>query len=343
MHSSTSSSEATPRSLWPWHWLFAVAIVVVVVGSWEVFWRAHDFVPSVNDDVGLWARARHRANALGEDAVVLVGSSRMQMDIQRDAFARGTGWPPAIQLAVVRGPSFPVLENLAGDEDFRGIVVCEVNPVLFFADTPRIDRMLDGHFRTFEEYRPGNRVEQWLTMRFQRSFVTRLPDLALPPLRQAWDFGRLPLPTYNAVLSEDRFRFGDYLMLPNLARVNRANARLMAQTTPKVLTPSQFAERLRRVDGFVRLIVARGGKVVFVHLPSSAHVLAYEQRWWKRDRFWDKLVSLGDAAAVHYLDHPTLTGFDPPDGDHLGRDAADLFSERLGRVLVDLAVAPGSR
>lgn len=319
----------------------ALAIVIACVGSWEVFWRAHDFVPSATDDEGLWARARYRADALGGDAVVLVGSSRMQMDIQRDAFARATGWPPAIQLAVVRGPSFPVLENLAGDPSFRGTAICEVNPVLFFADTPRIDHMLDGHIRAFEEFLPGNRVEEWFALHFQQSLVTRLPDLSFAPLRQAWQFGRLPVPSYNAVVSEDRFRYGDYLKVPNLERVNLGNARLMAQTTPRVLSPSQLAERLRRVDALVRAIRARGGEVVFVHLPSSIHVLAYEARWWPRERFWDLLVRATDAPAVHYLDHPSLTGFDPPDGDHLGRDAADLFSERLGHVLVELGVAPG--
>ncbi|MCP4036911.1 MAG: hypothetical protein GY733_08255 [bacterium] len=339
MPSSTSSSDSAP--LWPWSWLVALVLVIVGVATWEVFWRGHDFAASVTDDAGLWARARHRANTQGEDAVVLVGSSRMQMDIQRDAFARTTGWAPAIQLAVVRGPSFPVLENLARDERFRGTVICEINPVLFFAHTPRIDRMLDGHFRTFEELSLGGRIEQWLAMHFQKSFVTRLPELSYAPLRQAWDYGRLPLPSYNAVISQDRFRYGDYLKVPSIKRVNLTNAKLMAQTTPKVLAPSQFARRLRQVGEFVRAIDGRGGNVVFVHLPSSLHVLDYERRWWKREQFWDELVLATDAAAVHYLDHPTLTGFDPPDGDHLGRDAADLFSERLGRVLVELGVAPG--
>jgi hypothetical protein len=323
------------------HWIVALVLLVGVVGSWEAFWRSHDFVPTVSDDPALWARTRERANEQGEDAVVLVGSSRMQMDIQQQAFARTTGWSEALQLAVVRGPSFPVLENLAADERFRGVVICEINPVLFFADTPRIDRMLDGHFAAFEALMPGARVEQRLAMTFQASFVTRLPDLGFAPLRQAWSYGRLPLPGYNSSVSEDRFRYGDYLKVPNLAAANRANARLMRSTTPRVLQPSQLAERLREADAFVRAIEDRGGQVVFVHLPSSLHVLAYEERWWKRADTWDKLVPATDAVAVHYLDHSPLRSFDPPDGDHLGRDAADLFSERLGEVLVSLGVAPG--
>ena len=69
MPSSTSNSETVPRAetwpkaLWPASWLLAIAIVSLCVGSWEVFWRNYDFVPSVTDDAGLWAHARHRGKS----------------------------------------------------------------------------------------------------------------------------------------------------------------------------------------------------------------------------------------------------------------------------------------
>lgn len=343
MPSSISSSELAPRALWPASWLLAFAIVSACIGSWEVFWRSHEFRPSVTDDAGLWALTRHRANMLGEDAVVLVGSSRMQMDLQRDAFARATGWKPALQLAVIRGPSIPVLENLANDREFRGTVICEVYPVLFFAKTPRIDRMLDDYFRAFEELSLGRRIEQRLSMMFQGNFVTRLPDLSFDRLRRAWQIQRIVLPSYNAVISDDRFRYGDYLKIPNLRKVNQLNAQIYSSTAPTLLKPWELARRLRRVDQFVRQIQARGGQVIFVHLPASLHVLDHELRWWKREDTWDKLAQATSASTIHYLDHPRLSHFDPPDGIHLGRDAADIFSQRLGEILVELSLAPGPR
>lgn len=343
MHSSTSSSEPSLRGHWLTSWLLALAIVCACVAGWEIFWRDHDFQPSVTDDASLWSLSRYRANQLGDEAVVLVGSSRMQMDIQRDAFARATGWEPAVQLAVVRGPSVPVLEHLAADPDFRGTVLCEVNAVLFFAHTPNIDHMLDDYFRTFDSMSAGGRVEQRLSMLFQQQFVTRLPDLAYTPLRYAWNAGRAPLPSYNAFISPDRFRYGDYVKVPNLKRVNQLNQRLMRQTTPRVMLASQLAERLRAIHGYVEEIEGRGGRVIFVHLPSSRHVLEYEKRWWKREATWDKLEMATNADMVHYEDYPRLRQFSPPDGDHLGRDAADIFSMELGRILVAAELAPGPR
>jgi hypothetical protein len=321
--------------------MLALAIVVLCVGSWEAFWRDHGFVPAVADDVGLWALARHRANEQGADAVVLVGSSRMQMDIQRDAFARATGWKPAVQLAVVRGSSVPVLENLANDPKFLGTVICEVYPVLFFANTPNIDGMLDGHFRAFEEFSLGRNIEQRLSMQFQRSFATRLPDLAFDRVRQAWGLGRLLRPTYNAYISDERFRYGDYLAIPNLEMLNRASAHLYATTTPKVFSPEELARRLRSVALLVDRIHDRGGKVIFVHLPAALFVLDHEERWWKREATWDKLAKATRASLLHYRDYPRLDAFRPPDGIHLGRAAADVFSLRLGEILVEMSLAPG--
>ena len=343
MPSSTSSSEPGVKSNWGASIALALAIVCACVGGWEIYWRSHGFVPSVTDDAGLWALMRQRANDLGKDAVVLVGSSRMQMDIQRDAFARETGWKPAVQLAVVRGPSVPVLENLANDPAFLGTVVCEVNPVLFFADTPKIDRMLDSYFEAFREWSTGKYVEQRLSMWFQRNFVSRLPDLAFSQLRVAWEHGRLPLPEYNAIISEDRYRYGDYLKFVGLRYANKQIAGFLEETTPKVMSPSVFAERLRRVHSYVAAIKARGGNVIFIHLPSSQHVLEYERRWWKRSEFWDNLAKATDATSIHYEDYPELSKFVPPDGDHLGRVAAQHFSASLGRILVEKGLAPGTR
>ena len=346
MPSSTFNSDPSgPGSEtgtnWRASYVLAFVMVVACVGSWEGYWRDHGFEPSVTDDAGLWGLARHNANVLGEDAVVLVGSSRMQMDVQRDAFAHATGWAPAVQLAVVRGPSVPVLENLANDPGFVGTVICEVNPVLFFADTPNIDHMLDAHFEAFRTFSYGSHVEQRLSMSFQQRFVTRLPDLAYEPLRESWEAGRLPLPSYNAFITEDRYRFGDYDKFGHLRWANKRIARLLRNTIPKVMPPSAFAKRLRHVNALVELIHARGGDVVFIHLPSSNHVLKYEREWWGRSEFWDKLVAATDATTIHYEDDPVLARFSPPDGDHLGRMRAEEFSLRLGELLVKKGVAPG--
>jgi len=348
VHSSTSGSNASscnaePRALWPRNWLVALAVAITLLGAWELFWRVQGFRPSLSDDTRLWAVTRRQANESDGRTVVLVGSSRMQMDIQRESFAQSTGWAPAIQLAVIRGPSIPVLRNLAEDPGFRGIVVCEVNPTLFFGRTPLIDQMLDGYFRAFDDLTLATRAEQALAAGLQGSLVSRLPDLAPGPLRRAWRAGRFPFPGFNATVTTYRYRVGDYRFVPKLARINEKNAALMKKTKPKALTPQAYAARLDEVEQMVAALDERGGGVIFVHLPSSLHVVEYEMRWWKREDYWDKLVARTRALTVHYQDYPSLAQFRPSDGDHLGRRAAVSFSRALGTILVREGIAPGPK
>ena len=337
VRSSTSSS----RSGWMASWLVALVLVVGSLMAWEVFWRSHDFVPSVNDDAGLWAIARKRANALGPDAVVLVGSSRMQMDIHREAFAEVTGWKPAVQLAAVRGTSVPVLRSLAEDPDFRGSVICEVNPVLFFARTPRIDQVLQDYVASYESFTIAKEVEQRLRMLLQRSLVTRLPSLAPEKIWAAIQSKKLPKPGYNAVVTPDRYRYGDYQKFQNLRAANFSNARLAGQARPKRYMGGTLDKRMRTIEKMVEQIRERGGQVVFIHLPTTLHIREKEQQWFTREKWWHVFARKTSALTIHYEDYPQLARFRPPDGEHLGKGAAVLFSRRFGELLVRLSVAPG--
>jgi hypothetical protein len=341
VRSSTSSSESALASLWPVSWLLALALVALCLGGWELYWRGRGFEPSYNDDVELWALARQKANDLGEDAVALVGSSRMQMDIHQKGFARATGWEPAVQLSVVRGASIPILRDLASDPEFRGVALVEVNPVLFFTRTPRIDRVADDYIDAHRDLTFARRFEQRLRMGVQRSMVTRLPALQPAKVWHALLRGREPAPGYNAVITADRFRYGNYRNFPKLAEANMEAAALVANAQPNLQPPGVRARRMENVERWVAAIRARGGDVIFLRLPSSLHVRKNEEQWFPRGEWWDVFAEETSAPAIHYLDHPSLARFDPPDGEHLGEMDAMRFSRALGKVLVGRAIAPG--
>lgn len=337
MRSSPSSSDRS----WIASWWVAVAIVVVVLAAWEVHWRARGFEPSVNDDKDLWAFTRRRASALGEAGVVLVGSSRMQMGIHRDAFAEVTGWEPAVQLAVVRGTSAPVLRSLARDDRFRGTVLCEINPDFFFARTPDLDESMRGYVAHYEGFTRVDGIEQRLRMSVQEQLVARLPALAPAAIWRAIHEQRTPLPGFNTVVTRDRFRYGDYRKVRNLEAVIRSKARMLAAYSPPVLPPPALDARIGALERAAAAIRDRGGEVVYLRLPTAAPVRRHEARWFPRRRFWDRLVVQVNGPAIHYQDYPELSDFRPPDGEHLGADEAVRHSRKLGEILVRLGIAPG--
>lgn len=335
--SSTSSSDR----LWPGTWFAVIAVVLLALVSWELFWRANGFEPSLHDDAMLWARSREQATVQGEDAVVLVGSSRMQMGIHRQTLARATGWPPAIQLAMVRGPSIPVLRHLAADEGFRGTVLCEVSLPLFFGQTEGFVREVEEIVRAYDERTYPQRFEHRLSMLLQGSLVTRLSRLSPTVIRNAIWFGQMPTPRYEGVIAEDRFRYADYAKVQSIPALHRRIRNELAQVEPVPATDAMLEARFAEVEAMRDAIRARGGDVVFVRLPSHAMVLERETKWYPRARYWDRFAAQTDAQWIHYRDDPLLAQILPPDGDHLGVHQARKFSQRLAEILVRRGIAPG--
>ncbi len=318
-----------------------IVLVVLCVVGWESFWRAQDFVPSLSDDAMLWSRARQQATDLGADAVVLVGSSRMQMGIHRETFARATGWAPPVQLALVRGPSVPVLRHLADDEAFRGTVICEISLPLFFGHTEGFVREVERYIEVYEERNLADRFEQRLAMWAQGNLVSRLSRLSPLVIRNAIIFRQMPTPRYEGVIAEDRFRYANYAKVPNIAALHRRISSQLAKSDPLLAPPDMLRDRMAGVEQMVAAIRSRGGDVAFVRLPSAAMVLAREEKWFPRSDWWDVFAQQTRATTIHYRDDPVLAEILPPDGDHLGRFQAVKFSRRLGRLLVERKIGGG--
>ena len=86
MTSSTSSSDSVePR--WGRIWAVAIIIVLIVTGAWELLARHAGIGPALVDNKTLWADTRHQLNQHGEEAIVLIGGSRIQRGVDVDRIA----------------------------------------------------------------------------------------------------------------------------------------------------------------------------------------------------------------------------------------------------------------
>ena len=117
MPSSTSSFErAVPEGNWLRIDLVALLLLVMFIGIVELRLGVRGFRPMRTDSEWSWVAQRARASALGERALVLVGASRMLLDIDLQVLRRETGLEP-VQLAIDDSSFVPVLEDLADDPD----------------------------------------------------------------------------------------------------------------------------------------------------------------------------------------------------------------------------------
>jgi hypothetical protein len=88
-----------------------------------------------------------------------------------------------------------------------------------------------------------------------------------------------------------------------------------------------YDSRAREVERAVRAILARGGRVILLRMPTSGLVLEAEQKRWPRALFWDRVAASTRARTVHFEDWPGLNGFTCPDGSHLDYRDRSAFTE----------------
>ena len=164
MPSSTSSSDAA-GSRWALPLAGGLLIAALCFALLETAVLLLGNEPGVRDGPALWSLMRARADAPG--AIVLVGSSRMQLDIDVAHLAELTG-RPVVQLAI-DGQSFqPVLAGLAADPDFRGTVLVEAIDQNLSAqgDFRRAQSWVDHWHQRGQSW--SARSDAWLALKLQQ-------------------------------------------------------------------------------------------------------------------------------------------------------------------------------
>jgi hypothetical protein len=359
MHSSTSNSEPDPATSWPetyWrrpipsaHWqgvsLLTAVLVLGFLVAWETWWRHEGYEPGYEETPELWAQVRDKSATGSPFEVVLTGSSRIQHDLDLDAWEQDFGGPRPLMLAKVGTNPRPFVTDLANDPDFRGIFVVGVTEGLFFAP---------------DQAPPAFDAIKYLDHYKKRPFTARTDFILSVPIQSA-------LASMNA---ED-LRLGTLLRKEWLRLPNRANAQLMPEFPPYFgrispdrryhmwslcERPGELQDRIRQIwlplfqmgppfggEGLTQLIAsvradvekirARGGQVVFVRFPSTGQLRDIERERWPREAYWDRLIAETGAPGIHFEDYPGLKDFPCPEWSHLSRVDAVTFTRNLIPVL----------
>jgi len=309
-----------------------MSIVVVSVTGWECFWRSRGFVPSLTDDAQLWAAARTQVGRKDKDAVVLLGTSRMQLGLNVGEFARSTGIRP-VQLAMNGELPIVPLRSLVDDPSFSGVIICELSEDWMSPET--VGGKAAEWIQVYEHQTWSSRLEQWLGRLTQDTFVFRLPDLA--PLR-VWHHlleGTAPTPSYVKVLP-DRSILADYTKL-DAADQRRHREEVVRESYARQppWPPAEFRERAHELGELIEPLRARGGAVIFVRFPTSGTLWELQNQRYPRAQYWDVLGPETGAFTIHFKDYPELARFECPDGSHLDYRDAVPFTHALGGLVVD--------
>ncbi|MGB5622478.1 MAG: hypothetical protein WBN65_08295 [Gammaproteobacteria bacterium] len=342
---STSSSEPAQRAepvferpvpmLGRSGWL-ALVFAVLLMGGWENRVRSQGVEPSYRNSDGLWAEQRRRIDQGAGDGWVLSGSSRVLFNVQLAVWERLDGRRP-IQLALEGTSPVTVMEQLADDPDFTGMLLVGVAPDLFFSGYELRRGALDRY--------AGETPAQWFGQQVSLLVEPYLAfynfDYALPVILR-----RQPLRNRDGVkfnlevrklanMERDRnTRMWDRLIRDEdyrkLATRIWAQFMLPVSELPPEVQEEIVESRHTQIDRAVaayETLTARGATVIFVQMPYEGRYVESEQDFAPRALTWEVLIERTGALGLHFADHEEMQGYWLPEWSHMTGDEADRFTE----------------
>lgn len=335
MPSSTSSSEPRriPTGDWRSTWLVALVIAIAMTCGLEHLARTHGQLPSVVDDPVWWSVVRRTIDN-DPRAVAFVGTSRLELAYAARTFAEAAPELRGVQLSINAVPAIGVLEDLANDDEFRGIAVVDIIEWditwgdLYDMAKPYVERA-HALWRA-----PGALINRYLASLAQERLallaVGGRPLLVSVLARRAW-----PPPTW-VVSERDRTSHGSYLRADPVALRSKRDKRL-TNFIEGIPTPEAWLALARGIEPLVQRIRAHGGDVVIVHLPVSGRLAELFDEKYPRKLYWDAFAAGSSAHVIHFRDVPAMANLASPDEMHLDQTDQAAFT----RALVDALRARG--
>jgi hypothetical protein len=324
----------------PWRTMSLVVLVLVILLTclWEWKMRTLELVPGdVSNTFDPWAELRRQIDKRDVPAVIL-GDSRILFDSDLDHIAQLTGVRP-LQLALPGSSGLPILEDIANDSHFKGLVIVGMAETTFF-DTIYTVRRPKEALELSRWESPSKRASYKIQLVISRALAMLDDDYQLStlvfhldpdwrrgvrgPYHDVWKIG---------VMSAD----GQVWMWHRIEDDPRLSAHARAiwheLFPPFPIDDKNINEILTRTKIAVDKIRARGGDVVFVRPPSAPDLRAVEDKHIPRARGWDPLLAYTHAKGIHGDDLPAAQNLSIPEGSHLSHACATVFTDAYIRIL----------
>ena len=322
--------DRCPDKPWGSVWCCAAIVFLGLAASLEGMWRSRGHQPSVADSPRMWSWTRSQVAAEPVNTVVVLGDSRMQLGFDVPT-ARQQLNRSVVQLSIAGGGSpLAALEDLAADPTFRGRVIAGVVPGWFENPAVLHDQYLAYHrvnmavFDGFETW-VGAELSSWLVVkRSSCNLRTSVGSL----LRR-----RFPAPVPR-IMDINRQIHSDFSQVNDLTKLRAELLReLQSERAGKPAgSPSAtWPAVVQRYRDAARAIQQRGGRVVFVEMPTSGPRVPLDQTAYPREKFWDVFAETVRPVAItiHFEDYEDLRAFECPDMSHLDMRDASPFTEAL--------------
>jgi hypothetical protein len=313
------------------NWLLSWIVFVLVAGTslfyYEAELRARGFLPSVDMHEDLWSWHRMTIDCCGtKQSLVLLGASRLLVDISMDELASRFPGVRVRMLALNGKYPLAALEHLANDERFDGRVLVAINAQ---ALEPWYWDMQRDYVNYYEDnFSLYLSLDAWLKSVYQSQFSFADSSVSLRKLLAFFNQHKRFKSPLHTTRSQDLSIRADFdLVNVELSRRHFYDDKLENYRSNPPTPPEKWLLQADRLNELVKRIEDRGGQVVLLRLPTSDGHWELDETFYPRAHYWDRLAERSRAPAVHFLDIDGLKDFELPDTSHLDyRDRREFTS-----------------
>ena len=293
---------------------------------------------------GMWTHQRFQLETLPDDHTVLLGASRIQFGIHLDTWETRTGMRPLI-LAWPGAPFGPMLTDLAQNTNFRGTAICNIAPSFVFAAeaTPRVAaaRLMVTGLES-QRISAAYQVGQPMRILLQENLCMLNPPAFSPieALRQALrlpnrERTRIPVVIPPAWYTDRELQLRFTPQLYESADMRNQLITLYRSITSlqKSFGPCNIERWLEQARADVQAIEKRGGRVIFLRIPSSGYFLQFERDEYPRTQYWDRVLQETGCTGVHFEDYDNLAHYTCPEESHMSATDAIEYTDRVLDIL----------
>lgn len=331
---NTSDSGRSPR----WHWAtastLAILVATMIVGAAEYHWRALDYRPNILDSAELWSIQRDRVYATKKIPLVVLGASRIEYGVDMKLLKQLLPRYQPMMLAQNGHYPLATLSDLARDERFHGVVLCDIDArglTSYYLDAQQA--YVDYFHRRWS---PSWHLHRSLLTRWQHAMVIAGPDFgATSEIKRflgspAWPW-RSPTAFHADRSGDIDFSHADQAGLTR-SFVDGLQSDLRVHPPEKIGT---WLTGLEPISAWVAAIRKRGGNVIFVQTPTAGELRTLEDAAYPRATYWDRLSTVVDVATIHSDDVPALQAFNLPDGSHVDMHDKPAYTRALVDALTE--------
>ena len=324
----------------PWGKIILGVLAALVVGVVALEANAREMLGLHAGDLDnsevTWTNEKLRA--AGAPAAI-VGDSRILFDTDLNRFEALTGVRP-IQLSIHGTSALTLLENVADDPQFTGVLIVGLADTMFFQPFDGYG----GYVHRFDEFRSpyrivSNEIDHALQRRL--AFLDSNYRLSVVAHRLDPDFRagvEGPKDDIWKVMEMGERRQGYLWDRVEYDPVIRARSRWAWKGFKEKFpfTPQLIAKGQARAKAAVDKIRARGGDVVFVRPPSAPELRVNEEAQVPKAKGWNLLLRNTRSVGVHIDDLASAQGLPLPEWSHLNRRCATVFTDAYVRRLTEL-------